>query len=178
MEREIQQEPDQEPAAVPARPVPATSTPTDRVVQLQRTIGNRQTRRVLARDVELEAGEQTRTGSRITIGEAGEFELLSFSMGAHRRGDGSGGAGSGKVNLSEAAFSSYEGAHSAALMKMVMDATETTARVVMRGKEHKYEMTFSGAIVTSYSVGGSRGDKDMPVETWSINFKSVEHKQS
>jgi type VI protein secretion system component Hcp len=169
MERESQHESGPDPAAAQVRPVPVPvpATVADRVVQLQRSIGNRQTTRVLARD---ETKEQ-KTTSRVEIGDL-LVDVESFQFALQGRSGGTQGGGS----VTEAHFSSFQGEHSHALFKLALDGAPATARLTLGRGDARYEYTFKGALVSSYSISGA-GGTGKPMESWSINFTSMEQKQ-
>lgn len=144
-------------AAEPRRNLVARAAPAQRasnpVAQLQRTVGNRNMQRVLAREP---APAKQKTATHIELTDVGLIELLSWSVGTERS----------QGTDRQLHVSSKPGEHSQALMRLMMDGRPVGVILRSSSGERTVEVTMKAAHVTSFSQGGS-GDGET-VETWSL----------
>ena len=108
-----------------------------------------------------------------------EIDVLSWSFGASQSGSMAmgGGAGSGKVVMQDFTFTKSVDKSSPKLFealatgKHLKDATFVIRKA--GGEPHEYlKFTFTDALISSYSTGGSSGD-DRPTESISLNFAQI-----
>ena len=131
-------------AVQPRRTRAADAAPPARahspVTQLQRTIGNRATGRVLSRQP---------SSYVVDYADLGALPLESFSM--------------ARPGEKEVVFVTKPGAHSTKLMNLANRGKASDAHVY--GPTH--DITFKGAIVSSYQQSSHEGE---PTEQWSLSF--------
>ena len=143
--------------APPRRPPAA-----ERLLELQRSAGNRAVGEYLAREPEpADAKEETKaTGPRVTLPGIGTIPLLSVGF-----PPGEGGVGDGKSpGPRELIMSSAVGKHSSQLSKAMLDGRTMDVEVVLAGGR---TVTLHGAIVSSYTTSGDR-------ESWTLNFTAID----
>ncbi len=109
------------------------------------------------------------------------IEVLSWSWGANQTGTGAHGTGmsASKISFQDFHFTMHYCAASPALLKSLATGKHhPEAKLVQRkstgdgGQKKFLEFTFKDVIVTSYQTGGA--GSDLPVESCSLNFTSVE----
>ena len=126
--------------------------------------------------LKLEGGAITFKGESKHTKHADEIQVLAWSWGASQSGSfghGAGG-GAGKANIQDLSITKYIDKSSTALLKAVVtgDHIGTVVLSVSKagGKQEDYfTVTLTGAMITSYSTGGSGGE-DMLTENVSIGF--------
>src|SRR3990172_7048076 len=107
-----------------------------------------------------------------------EIDVLSWSWGASQSGSTAmGGAGAGKVVMQDFHFTKSVDKSSPKLFealatgKHLKDATFVIRKA--GGEPHEYlKFTFTDALISSYSTGGSSGE-DRPTESISLNFAQI-----
>ncbi len=111
----------------------------------------------------------------------GEIEILSWSWGETQMGvhAGSGGAGSGKVQVGPFHFTAHSSLASPKLFlacangQHIQKAVLTAARQV-KGKAQDYLIwTLSDVMVTSFQIGASDADA-LPVDAFDLDFGKIE----
>ncbi|MEA2386050.1 MAG: type secretion system secreted protein Hcp [Thermoleophilaceae bacterium] len=152
-------------ASEPER-APEARLSAEPVLELQRTIGNRATGQVLAREA-VEA--DTKRQAVIDVTDLGRIPLLSWSRG------GTGGVGvahSGKLQTTELVLSSATGKFSAKIMEAVTKGTHFDTAVLTG---NGITITLKDVIVSNYSSGGGSGP-DGAVDQWTLTFASIDYK--
>jgi type VI protein secretion system component Hcp len=163
------EEPERRPVVTP-RPDEA-----DRVLALQRSVGNRAVIALLARAPDDKKPQEEQGAARVTLPEIGTINVLSFGFGnAGRPGLGTIGGGTGKgATVQDMTFSSRVGEHSPKLQRAVIDGKPMTVEVVMQSGGKVMHLTLTGALVSHYSTASTGPDA---IESWTLNFQAVEHK--
>ena len=170
-EREQPQEREQE----REREVATEATPTDRVLELQKTAGNRAVGAAVARwgfpGIPLTAAPQWPKEPQV-IADGLVLPLSSWSWSSHGPGTGGGTAkpqeGSGEISLS-----TKTGMHSSDLMLRAVEGRSfKTVVIVVPGKDGKgFTITLHDVMITGYQLNGD-------METWSLSFAKREFSQS
>jgi hypothetical protein len=163
---------------------PVRSETANRVLALQRSAGNQAVSALLARSPDGATEEKDKTesagasGVRATLPGIGTIPLLSFSAGATGRPPG-GSAGRGREDekaptVREMVFSSRVGEHSSKLFKATIDGKPMEVEVIVPRGKSTLRLKLKGAIVSNYSTSGAGGEGDSAIESWTLNFESVE----
>src|SRR4051794_7214738 len=100
----------------------APESPAGRVLELQRSVGNRAVAALVARDPKPGAAPAKERHYEVKFPDIGTIEVLSWSWGESGRGR-HGSGGTGRVTSNELNFSSEVGPHSAALMNATASGT-------------------------------------------------------
>jgi Type VI secretion system effector, Hcp len=153
----------------------APPAPAHPLLELQRGAGNRAVSSLLARAPDTKEKEKAKeaapTGTRATLPDVGTVPLLSVQFG------GSGGPGRGrqkddeKDTSGEIVLTSKAGKHSPLLLKASLAGQPMTVEVVIEGSGGTLRLELKGAMISSYSTGSGSGEE---IETWTLNFKSME----
>jgi len=175
-EREQGREPAQEAVQEKERPREREAAPTDRVLDLQKTAGNRATNAAIARwgfpwFPATAAPQWPKEPQVIVDGEA--IPLLSWSW-PESGNSGTGTSGTAKENarLNDVHVMTALGDHSADLaLKLTRGDHIKTVVIVKPGKDGKgVTVTLHDVLITGYSVSGD-------TEQWSMNFAKKEFSQ-
>jgi hypothetical protein len=140
----------------------------ERLLELQRSAGNRAVSALVARQPEKADAKQKDTGMRVTLPKIGTIVVESVQFppgGAH------GGRGGDDKEIAgrEVVITSLQGPHSTDLLKAMLDGRPLPEVViVMPGG---VRVTLRGAMISGYTV--SQGGKE-PLESWSLNFRAIE----
>lgn len=126
--------------------------------------------------LKLEGGAITFKGESKHIKHKDEIQVLAWSWGASQSGSfghGTGG-GAGKANVQDISITKYIDKSSTAFIKAVVTGDHIGSVVLSISKaggkqEDYFTITLTGAMITSYSTGGSGGE-DMLTENVSISF--------
>jgi Type VI secretion system effector, Hcp len=175
-EQEQGREPAEENVLEKERPQEREPTAVDRVIDLQKTAGNRATTAALSRwgigTLPLAAAPQwPKEPQAIVDGEV--IPLKSWGWSDQSPTSGAGSVGAGKVELNDVNVQAVLGDHSSDLArKSARGEPVKTVVIVVPGKDGKgITLTFHDVLITSYSVSGNQ-------ESWSMNFRSKEFSQS
>ena len=153
-----------------ARPRERRSAPPELshdVLELQRTVGNRAARTILAREP---TEADTRREATIDVDGVGVIPLLSWSFGVSNPTTGGTGGRGGEAPKADISVSSEQGDHSPKLAQSVTRGKHiATAVITGRG----VTVTLKNVYVSSYSVssGGSAS-----TEQWTLSYESIEYK--
>lgn len=141
------------------------------LLNLQRLAGNQAVAAMLQRDKKPKTPkEPAKAGPTVTIAGLGAIPVESFQFGRERRAVAAGRQGEGEAKQpGEMRFTSRFGNHSARLMRASTGAMPGGAAVATLTSAG-LTVTFTDALVTSYSVSGSRGTREGQYEQWSLNF--------
>ena len=175
-EEEREDEEEREPAQEKDRAVATTeATPADRVLDLQKTAGNRAVGAAIARWglpwlPQTAAPQWPKEPQVIMDGKV--IPMSSFSWSDPHGGTGGAGAGKGRSD-GEVSISTTLGEHSAELARRTADGTPyKTVIIVMPHKDGAgVTITFTDAFVSGYQITGEQ-------ENWTLNFKTRELTQS
>lgn len=123
----------------------------------------------------------TAPGESKRDGAVDEIDVLSWSWGASQTGTMSygGGGGGGKVNFNDFTFTMKVNKASPVLYLRCCDGEHLKQAVLTcrkaGGKQQDFlKITFKDLIVTSYSIGGSNGSDDIPMESFSLSAAQTE----
>jgi type VI protein secretion system component Hcp len=135
--------------------------------ELQRTAGNRAVQAIL------EAGGSPGAiaGARAIVPGVGTIPLESFQVEPIKPGRDRERPEEDELPGGEMHFTSRQGPHSTQLSIALIDGTPRDVEVIVTTGNGVLRLMLKGAIVSSYSV--SSGGPDQPLETWSLNFKSM-----
>lgn len=114
-------------------------------------------------------------------GHTNEIEVQSFSFGVSNSGrfdETGGGGGAGKSAFADLSFQSALGKAGPKLAKASATGEHLGSAVLScrkaGGQQYDYlKITLTGALVSSYSIGGGGGDT--PSESFSLNFAKVKY---
>jgi hypothetical protein len=151
---------------------PEPLRPEDRVLALQRSAGNRAVGALLARDTAKPEQEQKAAGARATLSGIGTIALVSVSFGANRSPPGADAGRGEDAKIREILVSSKHGEHSPKLSKALLDGTSMDVEVIVPSGKSTVRVKLKGAIVSAYSTSG---DGDGAMESWTLDFQSMEH---
>ena len=152
------------------------ATPADRVLELQKTAGNRATTAALSRWgfpwFPATAAPQWPKEPQVIV-DGKVIPLQSWSWSTHSPGTGSGGTGAGKAHFDGVNVTTAMGDHSAELaLKTAEGQHIKTVLIVVPGKDGKgVTLTFTDVLIMSYSISGD-------AESWSLSFATKEFSQS
>jgi Type VI secretion system effector, Hcp len=157
--------------------VATEATPADKVLELQKTAGNRAVGAALARwglpwIPQAAAPEWPKEAEVILDGEV--IPLSSFSWTGSNSTGGAGASGVDKPQfVNEVNVTTAAGEHSAELFqKAVHGDPIKTAIIVMPGKDGKgFTITLTDVLISSYQTNG-------PTDSWSMSFAKREFSQS
>jgi type VI secretion system secreted protein Hcp len=113
----------------------------------------------------------------LEIGPGQRLEILAWSWGASQSGTlhSGGGGGAGKANFQDLSITRNTDSYSPNFLMAVARGTHIESMKLIRGF---LTITISPVIVTSYSVGGASGHKNVMTENITLNFAEVEYKIS
>ena len=174
-ELEEQEEREQPQEREPEREVAAETTPADRVLELQKTAGNRAVGAAIARwgfpGMPMTAAPQWPKEPQV-IADGLVLPLSSWSWADHAPGIGAG-TGKPQEGAGEISLSTKTGLHSSDLMLRTAEGRSfKTLVIVVPGKDGKgVTITLHDVMITSYQVNGD-------METWSVSFATKEFSQS
>ena len=150
------------------------ATPADRVLDLQKTAGNRATTEAIARwglpTLPLAAAPQWPKEPQVII-DGVVIPLQSWSWAETTVGTGAGRTGRGVAHLDDINISTVMGDHSPDLLqKTAQGGTIKTVYIVVPGKDGKgVTIKLENVMVTSYQTSGdSAGSK--PLETFALSY--------
>ena len=177
-EEEEQQgrEPAQESVLEKERPKEREATAADRVLDLQKTAGNRATTAALSRwgfpGFPATAAPQWPKEPQVII-DGVVIPLTAFSSSEGRSGDGGPTTSPGGVQLNDVTIMTTLGEHSTDLhMAAVQGRQFKTVVIVMPGKDGKgFTVTLTDGVISSYSISERN-------ESWSLSFRKKEFSQS
>jgi hypothetical protein len=175
-EEEQARDPAEENVLEKERPREKEATATDRVLDLQKTAGNRATTAALSRwglpTLPLAAAPQWPKEPQVII-DGKPLPLQSWSWADRSRGSGGGVTGVGRVELNDIQIQTALGEHSSDLAhKAAGGAHIKTVVIVIPGKDGKgVTFTFYDVVISGYSLAG----RD---ESWSMNFAKKEFSES
>ena len=171
-------EPAQESVLEKERPKEREATAADRVLDLQKTAGNRATTEAIARWglpwLPMAAAPQWPKESQVIIdGVALPLESWSWSEGS--TGTGGSATGPNLSQLNDVHISVRSGEHSADLMlKTAQGQQIKTVFIVVPGKDGKgITVKLENVMITSYQTSGSSGG-GAPVDTFALSFTKRE----
>jgi hypothetical protein len=171
-EEERGREPAEENVLEKERPQEREATAFDRVIDLQKTAGNRATTAAISRWglpwLPLAATPQWPKEAQVIIdGQA--LPLQSWGWPNRTPGTGGSSTGDGKVEFDDVNVTTTLGEHSADLAEKCARGTPIkTVVIVVPDKDGKgITLTFHDVLITSYSVSGNG-------EAWSMNFAKKE----
>jgi type VI secretion system secreted protein Hcp len=111
----------------------------------------------------------------------GEIEVDSFSFGAHQAGTSGhgGGAGAGKVSMSDISFTAKVSKASPKLALACANGEHIKKAVLLLRKAGKdqqefYKITLEDVLVSSYQIGGANHSNHVPVDQFSLNYSQIE----
>jgi hypothetical protein len=175
-EQERGREPEQESVLEKERAQEREPTAVDRVIDLQKTAGNRATTAALSRwgiaALPLAAAPQWPKEPQVIV-DGMVIKLESWGWAGQTPTTGAGSVGAGRVQLNDANLQTALGDHSSDLARKCTGGEPIkTLVVVVPGKDGKgVTFTFHDVIITSYSISGNQ-------ESWSINFRSKEFSET
>ncbi len=176
-EQERGREPAEEAVQEKERPQEREATAVDRVLDLQKTAGNRATTEAISRWglpwLPMAAAPQWPKEPQM-IADGTVIPILSWSLADRTSGAGAGtGAGSPESN-SEIIVSTTVGSHSADLLLRSAEGRPfKTVYIVVPGKDGKgMAIELEGVMITSYQTSGSAHGGN--VETWSLSYTKRE----
>ena len=160
----------QQPAAVPdslarGRGRPAR-TPAGGVFALQRSVGNRAVAGLLQRDTKEKTDQRV-----VVIPGIGTIPIESFHLPLTRPGSTT--SGGKDASPKDVVFSSKQGAHSTMLLRSSLWGEGKDVEVIVTTRNGTMRIKLSKALVSSYSIGGSGGTGDAPLETWTLTAESI-----
>jgi hypothetical protein len=152
------------------------ATPADRVLDLQKTAGNRAVGATLSRwglpwFPQTAAPQWPKEPQVIVDGVVIPLQSWSWSEGSG--GTGAGSTGAEQTRLNDVHVMTKMGDHSSDLaLKIAQGQHIKTVLIVMPGKDGKgYTVTLTDALITGYSISGD-------MEQWSLSFAKKEFSQS
>jgi len=176
-EQERGREPAEENVLEKERPKEKETTAADRVLELQKTAGNRATTEAISRwglpwFPATAAPQWPKEPQVIIDGKVIPLQSWSWSDSSHGGGTGAGSIGAGRPELNDVQIQTALGEHSADLaLKATGGAHIKTVVVVLPGKDGKgVTFTFHDVLITGYSIS----NKD---ESWAMNFTRKEFSQ-
>ena len=173
-EEEQGRDPAQEQAEEKERPREREATPADRVLELQKTAGNRATTAALARwgigMLPLAAVPRWPKEPQVIV-DGLVIPLHSFSF--NEASSGTGSTGQGKTHLNDIQVMTTLGDHSAELAQRTARGNPfKTVVIVVPGKDGKgMTLTLTDVMISRYSISGD-------AESWSLSFAKKEFSQS
>jgi hypothetical protein len=180
-EEEQGREPAQEQVEEKERPREREATPADRVLDLQKTAGNRAVGAAIDRWglawLPMAAAPQWPKEAQV-IADGTVIPISSWSWADHSPGVGAG-TGAGKPDVGrEISISTAAGSHSADLALRTADGRPfKTVIIVVPGKDGKgMTITLEDVMITSYQTSGSPHGGN--VETWSLSYAKRAYSQS
>jgi hypothetical protein len=145
------------------QPDRAPSGPSNPALSLQRTVGNRAARSILAREpVPIDSGT-TQKASSVTIADLGSVSVLSWSFGSNPVG----GATSSRAR--DVHFTSRSGVISPKLLQAVATGKHFESAVLTTSR---MTITFKGVTLSNYTSGSGTGDS---IDSWSLYYTSVDY---
>jgi type VI secretion system secreted protein Hcp len=119
------------------------------------------------------------TGESNDSKHKGEIDVLSFSFGETQSGTMGvgGGAGAGKVQMSDFSFTARTSKASPQLFlhcaqgKHIKQAT-LTVRKAGQAQQEYIKLKLTDVLISSYAIGGVEGD-ERPADTFSLNFVKI-----
>ena len=177
LEEELEEQEEREPPQEREREREVTTepTPADRVLELQKTAGNRAVGAAIARwglpGMPMTAAPQWPKEPQV-IADGLVLPLSSWSWSSHAPGTGAGTGqpheGSGEISLS-----TKTGTHSSDLMLRTAEGRSfKTVVIVVPGKDGKgFTITLHDVMISGYQLSGD-------METWSVSFAKKEFSQS
>ena len=183
-EEEEQQgrEPAQENVLEKERPKEREATAADRVLDLQKTAGNRAVGAALSRWglpwLPMAAAPQWPKEPQVII-DGVVIPLQSWSFSEGSAGAGASSTGPGHAHLNDVHVTTATGDHSPDLMrKTAQGQSIKTVFIVMPGKDGKgTTIELENVMIVSYQTSGSSGG-GRPVETWSLSYTKRELTQA
>jgi hypothetical protein len=176
-ELEEQEEREQPQGRERERAVATEATPTERVLELQKSAGNRAVGAAIARWglpwLPMAAAPQWPKEPQVIFdGTVLPPSSWSWSDGSAGAGAGTS-TGPGKAQLNEVQVSTTMGTHSADLMLRTAEGRHfKTVVIVVPGTDGKgLTLTLTDVLISSYQVSGD-------LETWSLSFAEKEFSQS
>jgi Type VI secretion system effector, Hcp len=181
-EEERENEEEREQPQEKERAVATEATPADRVLDLQKTAGNRAVGAAIARWgfpwLPMTAAPQWPKEAQV-IADGMVIPISSWSWGEHSPGVGSG-TGVGKPAIgSEVSVSTTVGSHSADLALRTAEGRPfKTVFIVVPGKDGTgMTIKLEDVMIASYQTSDGSANSG-PVETWSLSFAKKEFSQS
>ena len=144
---------------------PAARTPAEPLLELQRAVGNRAARTVLAREP-VEA--DTRRETTIELKDLGTIGVLSYSFGTSNSVGGSGGRGEAPANK-DINVTTEPGDHTPKLMQAATNGKRFETVVI---KAPAITITLKNAFISGYHTGSGQ----TPTDSWSLSYESIEYK--
>jgi hypothetical protein len=181
-EQERGREPAEEAVQEKERPQEREATAVDRVLDLQKTAGNRATTEAISRWgmpwLPLAAAPQWPKGPQVIL-DGVVIPLESWSWAETSAGTGAGPTGQGVAHLDDINVTTVSGDHSSDLMqKTAQGQPIKTVFIVVPGKDGKgVTIKLENVMITSYQTSGSSGG-GAPVETWSLSYTKRELTQA
>ena len=177
-EEEQAREPAQENVLEKERPKEKEATAADRVLDLQKTAGNRAVGAALSRWglpwLPLAAAPQWPKEPQVIM-DGVVIPLASWSLSEGQTGSGVGGTSSGQrsEHLNDAHVLTKLGDHSSDLARATAQGKHfKTVLIVVPGKDGKgYTVTLHDVLITGYSMSGQD-------ESWALSFSKKEYSQS
>jgi hypothetical protein len=146
----------------------AGAPPTERLLALQRSAGNRAVSAMLARApdtaVPADAKGTEGSGMRATLEGIGTIPLLSINIQPGR------GMRDEQSLPREITVTSRYGPHSARLHKAMLDGKAMDVEIVMQGRGATVRLSLKAAVVSGYHPPG--GDE---IESWTLDYSSITH---
>jgi type VI protein secretion system component Hcp len=167
----------------------AVTAPAERMLALQRQIGNRAVGALLARTPKTKAPAkmpapkppQLKDGIYAVVPGMGTIQLQSAQLGASRQITSASGQGANREAaapaISEISVTSEQGDHSTQLFRAALEGNLGTVeiRFVKAGKPYM-TIKLHNALVSSFSISGHGGDtQGKPLESWTLNGDKIEY---
>jgi type VI protein secretion system component Hcp len=161
----------------------------DEALRLQELVGNTNTTAAIARSPlqrdsataeaePMKGGEEEKaSGYTMTMSDIGSFDLLSFSWGQSKPIGGGGESGEGKQHYSDLVASKRQDELSPKLMEYAAKGRKIdTVEVVIKTSKGAMTATMKGVYISGYQTGGGGEGSDLPTETFTLTFDSMEWK--
>jgi hypothetical protein len=157
-------------AAQPEQRSPALpASPAERVLALQRTIGNHAVGALVAREPEaLDANAPAKTRPAVTLGDIGRIVVESAQL-SSSRGGGNIGTGRG-ASVDTVVLTSVGGEHSVKLAQALFEGTVFESVLVEFGQKVWWRL--ANAMVSSYTTSDDEG---IMKEWWALSFASIKY---
>jgi hypothetical protein len=155
----------------PRQPDRSPAHPANAALSLQRTVGTRAARGILAREPVQADADSTQKTSSVTIPDLATVPILSWSFGSTPGTGGAGGArsesGSGTHDVH---FTAHAGPFSPKLFEAVATGKHFDTAVLTSGG---VTVTFRNVTLSNYV--SSSGNEDA-LESWTLNYAGVDYK--
>ena len=185
---QLEPEPPERPQPTVA-PEPVTSTaPAERMLALQRQIGNRAVSALLARDptpktppkMPAPKPPELKDGIWAIVPGVGTIELHSAQLGQHRQIRSPAGRGTSREPATaptEIVVTSDHGDHSDKIFRWSLSGEPALVEIrFIKGGKAYLTIKLHQALITSYSVSGHGGGvEDRPLESWVLNGTKIEY---